>query len=68
MAIELIAKIKPKNNGNFPMVDAEDVAYKEGRIADYMPICLSRAEYEALVAEGNINNTTPYLIREEVVK
>ena len=27
MAIELISKIKPKNNGNFKMVDAEDVEY-----------------------------------------
>ena len=30
MAIELIAKIKPKNNGNFSMVDAIDVEMKDG--------------------------------------
>ena len=29
MAVELIAKIKPKNNGNFPLVDAKDVAVDE---------------------------------------
>lgn len=40
----------------------------ESQIADWMPVCLSRAEYEALVAEGKVNSTTPYLIREEVVK
>ena len=27
MAIELISKIKPKNNGNFKLVDAQDVEY-----------------------------------------
>lgn len=30
MAIELIGKIKPKNNGNFAMVDAEDVEMPNG--------------------------------------
>lgn len=30
MAIELIDKIKPKNNGTFAMVDAEDVAMPDG--------------------------------------
>ena len=30
MAIELISKIKPKNNGTFPMVDAEDVLMPDG--------------------------------------
>lgn len=30
MAIELIDKIKPKNNGGFVMVDAEDVAMPDG--------------------------------------
>ena len=29
MAVELIAKIKPKNNGNFPLVDAEDISIDE---------------------------------------
>lgn len=27
MAIELISKIKPKNNGTFKLVDAEDIEY-----------------------------------------
>ena len=30
MAIELIAKIKPKNNGSFPMADAVDVEMPDG--------------------------------------
>lgn len=35
MAIELISKIKPKNNGTFPMVDAEDVMMPDGsRLSD----------------------------------
>lgn len=31
MAVELIAKIKPKNNGDFKLVDADDVETKEGK-------------------------------------
>jgi hypothetical protein len=31
MAIELIDKIKPKNNGTFPMVDAVDVLMPNGK-------------------------------------
>lgn len=30
MAIELIAKIKQKNNGTFPLMDAVDVEWSEG--------------------------------------
>ena len=30
MAIELISKIKPKNGGDFAMVDAEDVEMPDG--------------------------------------
>lgn len=36
MAIELIDKIKPKNGGSFPMVDAEDVLMPNGqRLSEY---------------------------------
>lgn len=36
MAIYLIDKIKPKNNGDFPMVDAEDVEMPDGtRLSDF---------------------------------
>lgn len=36
MAIYLIDKIKPKNNGSFPMVDATDVEMPDGtRLSDY---------------------------------
>lgn len=31
MAISLIDKIKPKNNGDFAMVDAADVEMSDGR-------------------------------------
>lgn len=31
MAITLIDKIKPKNNGKFPLVDAEDVLMPDGK-------------------------------------
>lgn len=38
MAIELIDKIKPKNNGSFPMVDAEDVLMPSGKRLSELPI------------------------------
>lgn len=64
MAIELISKIKPKNNGNFPLVDAEDIAYEDGRLPDYMFKCLTEEEYNTLKASGQLNANTPYLIIE----
>ena len=64
MPIPLIDKIEPKNNGDFPMVDAKHVAYKEGRLPDYMPVPVTQEEYDALVKAGEINENTPYLIVE----
>lgn len=37
MSIELIDKIKPKNNGTFPMVDAEDVLMPDGSRLSEVP-------------------------------
>lgn len=34
MAIELIDKIKPKNNGSFPLIDASDVVMGDGTRLD----------------------------------
>lgn len=34
MAIELIDKIKPKNGGSFPLVDAADVEMPDGKRLD----------------------------------
>lgn len=64
MAIELISKIKPKNNGTFPLVDAIDIEYKDGRITDYMPVYLTEEEYNALKVAGKLNPKTPYFIIE----
>lgn len=65
MPIFLIDKVKPKNNGSFAIADAVDVAFKEGRISDYMPEAVTQAEYEALEAAGQIVETKPYLIIKE---
>jgi hypothetical protein len=64
MAIELISKVKPKNNGTFAIADAEDIAYKEGRLPDYLPLCMTQDEYDSLKAAGKLNDNTPYLIVE----
>lgn len=38
MSVELIDKIKPKNNGSFALVDAEDVEMPDGtRLSEYTP-------------------------------
>ena len=66
MAIELISKIKPKNNGTFPLIDAEDIAYGNGRLPDFLFTCLTQEEYDALKANGQLNANTPYLIIEKV--
>lgn len=34
MAVELISKIKPKNNGNFKLVDVEDIEYNGKSLAE----------------------------------
>lgn len=65
MPIFIIDKIKPKNNGKYPIADAEDVAFKEGRIPDYMPEAVTQAEYEAREKAGQIVATKPYLIIKE---
>lgn len=64
MPLPLADKIKPKNNGNFPLVDAIDIEYKDGRITDYMPVYLTQAEYDVLVTAGTVNPKTPYFIIE----
>lgn len=49
MAIELIDKIKPKNGGNFPMVDAVDVEMPDGtRLSD------TGEEWEFTLDDGTI--------------
>ena len=65
MAIELISKIKPADNGNFPMVDAEDVAFKTGRLPDFLFIPLTQSAYNELKANNQLNENTPYLIIED---
>lgn len=65
MPIFIIDKIKPKNNGKYPIADAEDVAFKEGRLTDYMPEAMSKKAYEELKAAGKVIMTKPYLIYKE---
>jgi hypothetical protein len=65
MAIELISKIKPKNNGTFAMVDASDVEMPDGsRLSDMIFKTITEEEYEALKNAGELNETTLYMIVE----
>lgn len=49
MPIELIDKIKPKNSGTFPMVDAEDVAVGEDRLPEYLAVKIIESSKDAPV-------------------
>lgn len=52
MAIELIAKIKPKNNGDFRLVDAEDIDYNGQSLKDLLDTgLLQEDEVRAAVAK-----------------
>lgn len=64
MAIEVIDKIKPKNNGTFPLMDAEDVLMPDGtRLSGYTPfIAITQEQYDALVAAGAVDESKYYVI------
>lgn len=62
MPIPITDKLKPKNNGTFALMDAEDIAFKEGRLNEYMPVVISKADYDALPEK---NPNTPYLVYED---
>lgn len=64
MSIGITDKFKPKNNGSFALMDAEDIAYENGRLPDFLFKCLTEDEYNALKEAGQLNETTPYLIIE----
>lgn len=72
MGIPLIDKIEPKNNGNFPLVDAKDVQMPDGKRLDEfaetvgasIQFCkaVTQEEYDAIVAAGQYDPTIAYLI------
>jgi hypothetical protein len=64
MAIEVIGKIKPKNNGTFPLMDAEDVLMPDGtRLSGYTPfIPISQEDYDLLVSSGTVDESKYYVI------
>ena len=54
MAVELISKIKPKNNGTFSLVDAEDVQVNEsGKRLDQVLNELNDALPEVTTADND---------------
>ena len=62
MAIEVIGTIVPKNNGDFSVVDTPHIGHNGGRLVDFIPVCLTQEEYNALVDAGAMNPKTPYMI------
>lgn len=62
MAITLIDKIKPKNNGTFPLVDAEDVLMPDGTR-------LSEAEFggQQIAIDSELSETSENPVQNKVV-
>lgn len=44
---------------------SEVIEHDGDKLSDRMPVCLTQAEYDALVASGKVNEDTPYLIKKE---
>lgn len=66
MPVGMPDKLKPLNNGEYALMDAEDVEMPNGsRLPDCLPVCLTLDEYNELVKSGGINANTPYLIRKD---
>lgn len=55
--------VTPDKNGN-ALVEAKHITYKDGKLPDYMPVAVTQEEYDKMVADGTINERTPYLIVE----
>ena len=52
-------------DGDYPAVKAEDVEYQGKRLPSLLPVCVTQEEYDAMVADGTINDDTLYFIKEE---
>lgn len=44
---------------------SENISHEGDKLSDRMPVCLTQAEYDAMVAAGTYNEDTPYLIKKE---
>lgn len=44
---------------------SENISHEGDKLSDRMPVCLTQAEYDAMVAAGTYNEDTPYLIKRE---
>ncbi len=53
MAVELIDKIKPKNNGTFPMMDAEDIEHNGKRLPSFLPPAVTAQDNNKVLAVVN---------------
>ena len=65
MPIGITDKFKPKNNADIPLMDAEDIAFREGRLSEYIPVVIEAKQFEQLKKSDEYNLKTPYLVYEE---
>ena len=66
MAIPVNGKLKPRNDADFALIDAQHIEYEGGRLPDFLPLCVTQEEYDRLKRLGQLNDNTPYLIIEKV--
>ena len=60
--IELGAGLTQMGTNNFPLMRAKDIEYNDGRLTDFMPVYVTKEEYDELVASGNVQKNVPYFI------
>lgn len=61
MALKIYDKLKPQ--GNYPAVDAADVALPNGaRLTSVIPVYVTEEQYAALEAAGEIDPDATYFI------
>ena len=66
MPLRIKDKLKPDKDGLFPLVDAEDIEYKDARLPDFLFQPITQEDYNKLRDAGKLSATTPYLIVEKV--
>lgn len=66
MPLRIKDKLKPDKDGLFPLVDAEDIEYKDARLPDFLFQPITQEDYNKLKAANELNENTPYLIVEKV--
>lgn len=62
MAVEVHGTIKPKNNGTFPVVMAENVEHQGQPLTNFIPVLITQEDYNSLVEADEVDPDLLYFI------